>query len=105
MTMDALIECGIGQETIFERGASWLQRLIHNPQCIPPELRVPVGKGPSPYHGSYVLRRSPTSLLVAAVVWGPGDHTHRRQDKVSVLNTDGILTNSGRDYIRLSRDE
>ncbi len=73
--MDALIESGAQQQAIFDRGAPWLERLINNPECIPAEFRVPVGKGPRPNHGSYVLHRSPNGLLVTAVVWGPGDHT------------------------------
>jgi predicted metal-dependent enzyme (double-stranded beta helix superfamily) len=70
--MDALIETGAEQENIFTEGASWLERLIQNPECIPLEYRIPVGKGRRPNHGSYVLHRSPNGLLVTAVVWGPG---------------------------------
>ena len=88
--MDALIESGAGQEAIFDRGASWLERLINTPECIPPEFRVPVGKGPRPNHGSYVLQRSPNGLLVTAVVWGPGDHTgphdHHTWGMIGVMN-------------------
>ena len=73
--MNGLIDSGAEQETIFDRGAPWLERLIRNPECIPPEHRVPVGKGQRPNHGSYLLHRSPNGLLITAVVWGPGDHT------------------------------
>ena len=70
--MEALLETGAEQGHTFAQGAAWLERLIQNPECIPPEYRVPVGKGPRPNHGSYVLHRSPNGLLVTAVVWGPG---------------------------------
>jgi 3-mercaptopropionate dioxygenase len=88
--MEALIESGAVQERIFNRGASWLERLINNPECIPPEYQVPVGKGPRPNHGSYVLHRSPNGLLVTAVVWGAGDHTgphdHHTWGMIGVMN-------------------
>jgi predicted metal-dependent enzyme (double-stranded beta helix superfamily) len=88
--MDALLDTGAEQEKIFTEGAAWLERLIQNPECIPPEYRIPVGKGPRPNHGSYVLHRSPNGLLVTAVVWGPGDHTgphdHHTWGMIGVMN-------------------
>jgi predicted metal-dependent enzyme (double-stranded beta helix superfamily) len=72
--MHALVESGAEQAQIFERGAPLLERLIRNPACLPSEYRVPVGKGPRPNHGTYLLHRSPSGLSVTAVVWGPGDH-------------------------------
>jgi predicted metal-dependent enzyme (double-stranded beta helix superfamily) len=88
--MEALLETGAEQGHTFAQGAAWLERLIQNPECIPPEYRVPVGKGPRPNHGSYVLHRSPNGLLVTAVVWGPGDHTgphdHHTWGMIGVMN-------------------
>ena len=57
----------------WDKGSSFLERLINNPNCIPGEYRVPSSKGGGRVHGSYLLHRS-ESLLVSAEVWGPGDH-------------------------------
>ena len=113
--MDALLDSGAGQEHIFAKGAAWLERLIQNPECIPPEYRIPVGKGPRPNHGSYVLHRSPNGLLVTAVVWGPGDHTgphdHHTWGMIGVMNHTLQETRFRRlddgsrpDYARLEKD-
>jgi predicted metal-dependent enzyme (double-stranded beta helix superfamily) len=113
--MDALIESGVEQAEIFDRRASWLERLIQNPECIPAEYRVPVGKGPRPNHGSYVLHRSPNGLLVTAVVWGPGDHTgphdHHTWGMIGVMNNTLQETRFRRlddgsrpDYAQLEKD-
>jgi predicted metal-dependent enzyme (double-stranded beta helix superfamily) len=88
--MEGLVDSGADHAAIFDRGAPWLERLINNPDCIPEEYRGPVGKGPRPNHGSYVLHRSPNGLLVTAVVWGPGDHTgphdHHTWGMIGVMN-------------------
>jgi predicted metal-dependent enzyme (double-stranded beta helix superfamily) len=113
--MDALIDSGAEQQTIFDRGSSWLERLIQNPESIPAAYRVPVGKGPRPNHGSYVLHRSPNGLLVTAVVWGPGDHTgphdHHTWGMIGVMNNTLQETRFRRlddgsrsDYAKLEKD-
>ncbi|MDQ3828966.1 MAG: cysteine dioxygenase family protein [Candidatus Tectomicrobia bacterium] len=113
--MEALLETGAEQGHIFAQGAAWLERLIQNPECIPPEYRVPVGKGPRPNHGSYVLHRSPNGLLVTAVVWGPGDHTgphdHHTWGMIGVMNNTLQETRFRRlddgsrpDYAQLEKD-
>ena len=61
-------------EKILDRGSALLERLIRNPQCIPPDYRVPSGTGRNHNHGSYLLHRSPDGLLITVQVWGPGDH-------------------------------
>lgn len=113
--MDGLIESGATQEKIFEQGSTWLERLIQNPEAIPTEFRMPVGKGPRPNHGSYVLHRSPNGLLVTAVVWGPGDrtgpHDHHTWGMIGVMNNTLQETRfrrlddrSRQDYAKLERD-
>lgn len=113
--METLIDSGAEHATIFDQGAPWLERLISNPACIPPEYQVPVGKGPRPNHGSYLLHRSPNGLLITAVVWGPGDHTgphdHRTWGMIGVMNNTLQETRFRRlddgsqpDYARLEKD-
>ena len=72
--MEALLKEQPDQEKIFNVGASYMERLISNPDVISPECRVPTGKGNRPNHGSYLLYRGESGLLVTSVVWGPGDH-------------------------------
>ena len=113
--MHALVESGAEQATIFERGSPLLERLIRNPECIAPEYRVPLGKGPRPNHGSYLLHRSPNGLLITAVVWGPGDHTgphdHHTWGMIGVMDHTLQETRFRRlddgsrpDYARLEQD-
>ena len=64
---------GVDDSAVLDKGSSFLERLINNPNCIPGEYRVPSSKGDGRIHGSYLLHRS-ESLLVSAEVWGPGDH-------------------------------
>ena len=64
---------GVDDSEVLDKGSSFLERLINNPNCIPEEYRVPSSKGGGRVHGSYLLHRS-DSLLVSAEVWGPGDH-------------------------------
>ncbi|MCI0792069.1 MAG: cysteine dioxygenase family protein [Chloroflexi bacterium] len=72
--MEALLATQPEEQSIFDSGASWLEKLINNPDAIPAQYRVPVGAGKRPNHGSYVLYQGESGLLVTAVVWGPGDH-------------------------------
>lgn len=64
---------GLDDAKILDRGSSYLEKLISNPDCIPPEYRIPSLKCNGRLHGSYLLHRS-DDLLVSAEVWGPGDH-------------------------------
>lgn len=79
---------GLDDSKILDSGSSYLEKLISNPDCIPPEYRVPSLKGNSRLHGSYLLHRS-DDLLVSAEVWGPGDHVdphdHRVWGMIGVL--------------------
>ena len=81
---------------IFDKGSPYLERLINNPHAIPPQYRVPVGKGRRPNHGTYLLYRGESGLLVTAVVWGPGDHAaphdHHTWGIIGVM--DNALTES-----------
>ena len=55
-------------------GASLLERLVRDPNCLPGHFRAPAGDR---NHGTYSLyRESPAGegISVTAVVWGPGDH-------------------------------
>ena len=72
--MDTLLEDNPDQEKIFDRGSSYLERLIRNPEAIPAEYRRPLGHGPRPGHGTYKLHQGDNGLSVSSVVWGPGDH-------------------------------
>jgi predicted metal-dependent enzyme (double-stranded beta helix superfamily) len=99
---------------IFERGSSYLAKLIENPEAIPEELRVPTGRGTRPNHGSYALHRSP-GLFVSSVVWGPGDfaaaHDHQTWGMIGVVKN-GIQETRFRrlddrsraDYAQLEKD-
>ena len=92
--MEALLKEQPDQEKIFDLGSSHLSRLINNPDAIPSQFRMPVGKGSRPNHGSYLLHQGESGLLVTAVVWGPGDHAaphdHRTWGMIGVL--DNALT-------------
>jgi predicted metal-dependent enzyme (double-stranded beta helix superfamily) len=88
--MEALLEEQPDQARIFDTGISHLERLIGNGDAIPPEYRVPLGKGRRPNHGSYLLYRGESGLLITAVVWGPGDHAsphdHHTWGMIGVMN-------------------
>ena len=88
--MEDLLKDQPDQAEIFDKGSSHLERLIGNPDAIPAEYRVPVGKGRRPNHGTYLLHRSDSGLLVTAVVWGAGDHTgphdHHTWGMIGVMN-------------------
>ena len=88
--MESLLKDQRDQQKIFDRGSSHLSRLIGNPDSIPAEYRVPVGKGSRANHGSYLLYHGESGLSVTAVVWGPGDHAsphdHRTWGMIGVMD-------------------
>jgi predicted metal-dependent enzyme (double-stranded beta helix superfamily) len=113
--METLLKGQPDQEKIFDQGSSCLSRLINNPDTIPAQYRLPVGKGRRPNHGSYLLYQGESGLLVTAVVWGPGDHAaphdHRTWGMIGVM--DNALTEtrfhrvddrSQEDYAQLEKD-
>ncbi|MYC06650.1 MAG: hypothetical protein F4X57_05710 [Chloroflexi bacterium] len=70
--MSALVDEKPDQETLFDRGSVYLERLINNPAAIPEEYSMPM---PGKNHGTYLLHYDgDNGLLVTSVVWGPGDH-------------------------------
>ena len=79
---------GTDDAAVLDKGSSFLERLVNNPDCIPQEYRVPSNRG-NRVHGSYLLHRS-DNLLVSAEVWGPGDHVdphdHRVWGMIGVLD-------------------
>lgn len=85
--MQALVDAQPDQQTIFDKGSVFLERLVANPEAIPEQFRVPSGKGTRANHGSYALHRGP-GLFVSSVVWGPGDgigpHDHRTWGMIGV---------------------
>jgi predicted metal-dependent enzyme (double-stranded beta helix superfamily) len=91
--MNELIATKPDQATLFDRGSSYLERLVRNPNCIPEEFQRPSGTGKRANHGSYALYRGP-DLFVSAVVWGPGDrvgpHDHQTWGMIGVMGN-GIL--------------
>ena len=72
--MEGLIAGQPDQQKIFDIGSDWLEKLTRNPDNIPDEYRRPVGVGPRPDHGSYLLYQGESGLQVTSVVWGPGEH-------------------------------
>jgi predicted metal-dependent enzyme (double-stranded beta helix superfamily) len=93
--MEELLQSEPNQEKIFDRGSSYLARLVGNPDAIPVRFRQPVGEGRRANHGSWLLHHNPNSgLLVTSVVWGPGDHAaphdHRTWGMIGVM--DNALT-------------
>ena len=68
-----MIDGGSDQSTLFDKGSSYLEQLIQNPEAIREEYRTPSANG-RPNHGTYLLHHGDNGLLVTAVVWGPGDH-------------------------------
>ena len=86
-----LMESEKDVERFLERGTSYLEKLIRNPNCIPDEMRVPNAYGTGrPNHGTYNLYEEPGGLSVSCVVWGPGDHAaphdHRTWGMIGLLN-------------------
>ncbi|MCE2459023.1 MAG: hypothetical protein J4G14_14610 [Dehalococcoidia bacterium] len=72
--MSTLVDEQPDQERLFDRGSSYLERLIVNPDAIPEQYRMPA---PGRNHGTFVLHYGDNGLLVTTVVWGPGDHIGR----------------------------
>jgi len=71
--MQELVDSQPDQQKLFDRGSTYLEKLVTTPGSIPEEYCVPSGTGRRKNHGSYALYRGP-GLFVSAVVWGPGDH-------------------------------
>ncbi len=72
--MESLLKSQPGEQQIFDKGSTWLERLVSNPDSIPLEFRLPLGAGPRPNHASRMLYQGESGLQVTAVVWGAGDH-------------------------------
>ena len=113
--MESLLKDQPDQAQIFDKGSSYLDKLIQNPDAIPSKYRVPVGTGPRANHGSYLLHRGDSGLLVTAVVWGPGDHAaphdHHTWGVIGVMNNSLTETRFRRvddrskpDYAQLEQD-
>ncbi|MBV8714241.1 MAG: cysteine dioxygenase family protein [Chloroflexi bacterium] len=87
--MTALLGTQPDQSDLFNRAASYLEKLIGNPTAIPEQFRRPVGTGKRANHGSYALYRG-EGLFVSAVVWGPGDrvgpHDHQTWGLIGVMD-------------------
>jgi predicted metal-dependent enzyme (double-stranded beta helix superfamily) len=73
--MENLVQNQLDPQRIFDTGSTYLRKLLGNPEAIPSQFRLPVGRGRRPSHGSYVLYQGDSGLQVTAVVWGPGEHT------------------------------
>ena len=89
--MEDLLKSQPGNQQIFDKGSTWLERLISNPDSIPMEFRTPLGSGPRPNHASRMLYQGESGLQVTAVVWGSGDHLgphdHRTWGMIGILET------------------
>ncbi len=87
--MNGLIDGGASQEKIFDRGSTYLERFINDPNAVPEKYRNPTGVGRRANHGTYVLHHGDNGLLVTSVVWGPGDHLgphdHRTWGMIGVI--------------------
>jgi predicted metal-dependent enzyme (double-stranded beta helix superfamily) len=85
--MQELVDSQPDQQALFDRGSTYLERLIADPDAIPEQFRVPSGTGKRPNHGSYAIHRGP-GLFISSVVWGPGDwigpHDHRTWGMIGV---------------------
>jgi predicted metal-dependent enzyme (double-stranded beta helix superfamily) len=94
--MEDLLKSQPGNQQIFDKGSTWLERLISNPDSIPMEFRTPLGSGPRPNHASRMLYQGESGLQVTAVVWGSGDHLgphdHRTWGMIGIL--ENALTES-----------
>ncbi|MGE3541915.1 MAG: hypothetical protein AB7N91_31430 [Candidatus Tectimicrobiota bacterium] len=92
--MESLLRDHPEPQHIFDLGSTWLAKLVRNPAAIPDAFRLPVGKGPRPNHGSYLLYQGDSGLQITTVVWGPGDHLgphdHQTWGMIGVL--DNALT-------------
>ncbi len=87
--MESLLKSQPGEQQIFDKGSTWLERLVSNPDSIPLEFRLPLGAGPRPNHASRMLYQGESGLQVTAVVWGAGDHLgphdHRTWGMIGIL--------------------
>lgn len=87
--LDALIDGNVDQETLFDKGSSYLERFVNNPDAIAPEYKVPSPSGRGGNHGTYVLHHGENGLLITSVVWGAGDHLgphdHRTWGMIGVM--------------------
>ena len=72
--MEDLLKSQPEERKIFDTGSAWLEKLTRYPDNIPEEYRRPLGTGPRPNHGSYLLYQGESGLQVTTVVWGPGEH-------------------------------
>ena len=78
-------------EKILDQGSALLERLVRNPDCIPPEYRTLSSKSKKGHsnYGNYLLYRSPEGLTIQGVVWPPGGyvppHDHHTWGMVGVL--------------------
>jgi predicted metal-dependent enzyme (double-stranded beta helix superfamily) len=89
--MNQLIDSQADQEKLFDKGSSYLEKLINTPGAIPDEYRVPAGsRGRNANHGTYLLHYGDNGLLVTSVVWGAGDHIgphdHRTWGMIGVMD-------------------
>ena len=112
--MQELVDSQPDQQKLFDRGSSYLEKLVTTPGSIPEEFCVPSGKGRRPNHGSYAIYRGP-GLFVSSVVWGPGDHVgphdHKTWGMIGVAGNAIQETRFRRvddrdreDYARLEKD-
>ncbi len=86
---EELVKSEPDQARIFERGATYLERFLRNPNTIPDEFKRPIGWGKRANHGSYALYRC-QGLFISSVVWGPGDyikpHDHQTWGLIGILD-------------------
>lgn len=110
--MSKLVDEQPDQGTLFDRGSTYLERLINNPEAIPQQFSVPMDGA---NHGTYLLHYGDNGLLVTSVVWGPGDHIgphdHRTWGMIGVVGNGITETRFRRvddgeraDYAILERD-
>ena len=89
--MSRLVDEQPDQERLFDKGSSYLERLINDPEAVPDEYRLPAGsRGRYANHGTFLLHHGTNGLLVTSVVWGPGDHAaphdHRTWGLIGVMD-------------------
>ena len=89
--MSQLVDELPDQERLLNKGSSYLERLVNNPEAIPEEFRMPAGtRGRNANHGTYLLHHGSNGLLITSVVWGPGDHIgphdHRTWGLIGVMD-------------------
>jgi len=112
--MQELVDAQPDQQKLFDKGATYLERLVTTPDSIPEAFCVPSGKGRRPNHGSYAIHRGP-GLFISSVVWGPGDnvgpHDHKTWGMIGVAGNAIQETRYRRvddrdraDYARLEKD-